>query len=384
MYRLLAINEFQALYEHRTDRPDQPIEPFAYLNDLLSIRSAAGFISFLKNHPQGLNELERSIAVDKEIETVHFRFPWGERFDFSEKVIMNAATGAGIDYLDAATDISGHYDELSAIQELSDRTHAFADKYGSEISNPELLEKYKALLDDAPEPDLYRMQFESLGYLVDRIEALLLLAASARGVGDVRQKFVYRKERCFPFQDREYPLVAFPYEAVLEVLPQGMMPGHMEDKLRNAKYLALQPVPQNWEEIDFSDDSRRFDEMGLEVKLIAIYDDPEEAITFAINDVVAFALTEWIAHFSSLQGVSNSYMTGLTMRSSKLNDIVLELANIIVEKRVGVCPVCGRPFVVKRKPGKSGRLNKKYCTDSCKVRDNAGSRKKGGGESPSA
>ena len=387
MYRLLAVNEFQALYEHRADKPDQPIEPFAYLNDLLSIRSAAGFVTFLKNHPQGLKDLERSSIIEHEIKMARYRFFWDSRFEYSEKVMMNAATACGVDYLDAATDISGHYDEVGAAQALGDRLHAFVEKYGRDaVMTQEMRDEYNSILDNAPKADLYRLEFDSLGHLVDRIEALLLLSASVRVETEIGKKFEYRKENCFPGlgHDDEQNIVAVPFEVILEVLPTGMMPGKMDYKLREAKYLALHSVPQDWEEIDYSDDPRRFDEMGLEVKLITIIEEPDIAIKVAINDIVAFALTEWVAHFSSMQGVSNSYTEGLTIRQSKMNDVILELANIVVERRVGICPVCNRPFVVKRKPGTNGKLNKKYCTDSCKVRDSAGSKRKGGSANNSA
>lgn len=383
MYRLLAVNESQALYVHRSDTPDQPVEPFSYLNDLLSIRSAAGFVSFLKNHPQGLKELEKSHTVDWEIKFSRLVSHFDTRFEFSDKVIMNAATACGVEYLDAMTDISGHYDEVSAEIEFSNRVRAFVDKYGRDATwTPEMEEEYATIWETSPKADLYRLEYRRLGYLTDRIEALLLLAASVKGDTELRKKFVIRQdEKMFSISERVGTYVAVPYETVLEVLPSGMSPSKMEDKLRKAskaKQIALLPIQQDWDEIEFSDDPRPFREMGLQIKLMTVFDEPEYSITLAINDIVAFALSEWIAHFASMQGVSSSYEKGLTIRESKMNDVVLELANIVVEGRIGVCPVCGRPFVVKRKPNAKGRLNKKYCTDSCKVRDSATSRRKGG------
>lgn len=234
-----------------------------------------------------------------------------------------------------------------------------------------------ALWDSSPKADLYRLVYSRLGHLVDRIESLLLLAASVKNDTRYRSRFHYRREALYKHDDEDL-LVAIPYETVLEVLPTGMTPSEMDKKLRKAKYLALIPVVQDWEELEFEDEPRPLSELNLEVKLHTVFEKPEVAIELAIKDVLAFALTEWIAYFGSMQGVSNSYNEGLTIRESKMNDVILELANIVVEQRVGLCPVCGRPFVVKRRPNAKGQLNKKCCTDSCKVRDSVTSRRKGG------
>lgn len=370
MYRLLAVNEFQALYEYRSDAPDQPIEPFSYLNDLLSVRSAAGFVSFLKNHPQGLRELERSHTLDWEVKLTRIRIPRSSRFDYSEKAIMNAATARGVDYLDAMTDTSGHFDEVSAHEELSNRLRTFVDKHGRDaVWTQELEAEYVSLWDGSPKADLFRLVYGSLGYLVERIEALLLLSASVKNDTRFRDKFQCRRESLYGHDGDEDLIVAVPYGTVLEVLPRGMFPSEMDDKLSKARYLALIPVVQDWEELELTDDPRPLSELNLEVKLSTVREEPEVAIELAIKDILAFALTEWIAYFSSMQGVSNSYHEGLTVRDSKMNEVILELANVVVEERVGLCPVCGRPFIVKRKPNAKGLLNKKYCTDSCKVRD---------------
>lgn len=86
-------------------------------------------------------------------------------------------------------------------------------------------------------------------------------------------------------------IVAVPYETVLEVLPTGMSPSEMDDKLRKARYLALIPVVQDWEELEFADDPRPLSELNLEVKLCTVYEEPEVAIELAVKDILAFALT---------------------------------------------------------------------------------------------
>ena len=58
---------------------------------------------------------------------------------------------------------------------------------------------------------------------------------------------------------------------------------------------------------------------------------------------------------------------GYRLYEQKSTEAVTELCHIISEGRMGICPVCERPFVVKRRPV-NGAINKTFCTSSCKVK----------------
>ena len=58
---------------------------------------------------------------------------------------------------------------------------------------------------------------------------------------------------------------------------------------------------------------------------------------------------------------------GYQLYEQNNNPVVSELCRIVSEGRMGICPVCDRPFVVKRRPI-NGVINKRFCTNSCKVK----------------
>ena len=62
MDRLLAVNEGMAVYYHDESTPSKKIDPFKYLNELLSIRSAKGLVSFLQQYPDELVIMHEATA----------------------------------------------------------------------------------------------------------------------------------------------------------------------------------------------------------------------------------------------------------------------------------------------------------------------------------
>ena len=62
MDRLLAVNEDMAIYYHDESTPAKKIDPFKYLNTLLSIRSAKGLVSFLQQYPDELVIMHEATA----------------------------------------------------------------------------------------------------------------------------------------------------------------------------------------------------------------------------------------------------------------------------------------------------------------------------------
>lgn len=62
MDRLIAINDKMAVYFHDRSIPTKRIDPFKYLNALLSIRSAKGLVSFLQQYPDELMVMHEATA----------------------------------------------------------------------------------------------------------------------------------------------------------------------------------------------------------------------------------------------------------------------------------------------------------------------------------
>ena len=107
--------------------------------------------------------------------------------------------------------------------------------------------------------------------------------------------------------------------------------------------------------------------------------DEKLATQDAAGCIISFVLAEWSHYYNKTDTMSFDVNFGYQLYEQKNNPVVTELCRIIAEGRFGICPVCDRPFVVKRRPT-NGVINKTFCTNSCKVKGFAERRSEEAGE----
>ena len=375
MDRLLAVNEGMAVYYHDESTPSKKIDPFKYLNELLSIRSAKGLVSFLQQYPDELvimheatafksdkdagyvvgnyrakrlkterskrglaygsgdqwKPLPKKEGVPTEDDTaepeessqepeVRKRTPM---YAYGETAIMNAASEYNVDYFDALTDLEKYTHYGEALEAWSKNFPSEGEQWTAEDAR-----QFYETTSARPKPDLRVVFFEEL----------------EGPMGLCRTVFPER------------------YIADLLPIPQAL---YALDNLHTDFYSHM-PTRLHLEE-----------EGG--VSFLAHTNDEKLATQDAAGCIISFVLAEWSHYYNKTDTMSFDVNLGYQLYEQKNNPVVTELCRIIAEGRFGICPVCDRPFVVKRRPT-NGVINKTFCTNSCKVKGFAERRSEEAGE----
>ena len=399
MDRLLAVNEGMAVYYHDESTPAKRIDPFKYINELLSIRSAKGLVSFLQQYPDELVIMHEATAFksDKDDGYVvgnyktkrikHARSKRGltygiddewkalpkkesESLDddsvdsegpeqehesrtrtpmyaFGETALLNAASEYNVDYFDALTDLEKYTNYGEALDAWSKRFPTETETWTAEDAK-----RFYEATYSRPKPDLRVVFFEELELLSLRLSAILEMAAVSYGLKDR----VVDDEVMFEFEHVNGPMglcrAVFPERYIADLLP-----------IPQALY-ALDNLHTDF----YSHATTRLhleDEGG--VSFLAHTNDEKLATQDAAGCIVSCVLAEWSHYYNKTDTMSFDVNFGFKLYEQNNNPVVTELCRIIAEGRIGICPVCNRPFVVKRRPI-NGVINKRFCTNSCKVK----------------
>lgn len=403
MDRLLAVNEAMALYYHDESLPTKQADPFKYLNALLSIRSAKGLVSFLQQYPEGLQTLHDVTAFkSKKGGYVVGRYPARElltarskrsalygktdrdawhhhadehahiekadvddardgktsgdeeeqdedgkaffsRLDFGQTAMMNAAAEINVDYFDALTDLEKYTHYGEALTAWRDGFRPTEGQWTKEDT-----EQYYKFKETMPKPELRLLFIPELEWLTRRLDAILMLGALSLGLAD--------GTGLFEFEHVNEPMglckTTIPDDLIANLLP-----------VREGLY-AIENLYSDF----YSHAPNRLhleDDEG--VYFVAHTNDEELATQDAAGVIVSFVLDEWSHYYNKTDVMSFDVNFGYRLYEQQNNEIVTELCHVVAEGRLGICPVCGRPFVVKRRPV-NGVINKRFCTNSCKVK----------------
>ena len=402
MDRLLAINEGMAVYYHDDATPTTRVDPFKYLNSLLSIRSAKGLVSFLQQCPNELVVMHEATAFKSEKDDGYvvgnysfkrlkhvrpkrgmqygqekknnggssnkdaqknnlggkteeettgrnveseeeIRRDFFSRFDFGVNAYINAAAMHNVDYFDALTDLEQftHYGDL--LETWKDSFPKSSEPWSAEENK----QFYEAAL-SRPKPALRVVFIDELVVLTRRLDAILELAALSQGV--------ISGEGLFEFEHVNGPMglckTTIPESFISNLLPVKEAV-YAIDNLHTDFY-SHQPT-----RLHFEDDEGLF--------FVAHTSDEKLAVRDLAGCIVSFVLSEWSHFYNKTDAMSFDVNFGYQLYERDDNPVVTELCRIVSEGRVGICPVCERPFVVKRRPI-NGVINKTFCTNSCKVK----------------
>jgi hypothetical protein len=388
MDKLLAVNEELAVYYHDETTPAKKIDPYKYLNELLSIRSAKGLVSFLQQYPDELVAMREVTAFKAEdgsfklgnYKATPFKTRRSKRgmlygiseyqedgakpeskdgageqaddaagqeehksfFDFGQTALMNAASEYNVDYFDALTDLEKYTHYGEALEEWKAAFPTSKTSWTKEDAR-----RFYEASASRPKPDLRIVLFRELEIVMLRVSAILELAAISHGTVKVAG---------FKFEH-----VNGPMELCRTVFPDRFISD-------------LLPIPQALYALDnlhtdfYSHAPTRLHlQDGGGVSFLAHTNDEELATRDAAGCIASFVLAEWSHYYNKTDALSFDINFGYRLYEQANNPVVTELCRIVSEGRAGMCPVCGRPFVVKRRPV-DGVLNKRFCTNSCKVK----------------
>lgn len=357
MDRLIAINERAAVYVRDPNAPQKKTDPFRYINDLLSIRSAKGLVDFLDNYPNGLHTRRNSGPIEEELHAM--QSPNG-KFAFGETAMLNAAAKRNVEYFDALVleELQGYTTTRDLEQLLKKDEDKFRDFYSQWTE--EETRHYHSLLMNLPPTELSIVSISSLESLVEKIETTLLIAALSHFEihGDLYTHFQLEKVLTMTRHvmvriDREWLSTLLPF--VSNAAGESEVK-HLLESIKEDTSMHHVGVSQGKD--------------GGAVVVVTPTQDLELGLRYAAGCVVAFLLSRWNHYFSSEEVFSYDIDHGYMFSTGYTDSIVLEWSNIIADHRFGVCPICERPFVVKRRPT-NDVASKTYCTNSCKVKGNA-------------
>lgn len=399
MDRLLAVNEGMAVYYHDESAPNKKIDPFKYINSLLSIRSAKGLVAFLQQYPDELVVMHEATAFKSEKDNgyvvgnyrakrlKHVRSnrglmygngekwrplpekaadsavddPMGNKvleqesedrdripmFAFGETAMMNAASEYNVDYFDALTDLEKYTHYGDALETWRKSFPAESEQWTAEDAK-----RFYEAASSRPKPDLRVVFFEELELLSLRLSAILDMAAVSHGLRDM----VVKDEVMFEFEHVNGPMglcrTVFPERFIADLLP-----------IPQALY-ALDNLHTDF----YSHAVTRLHlEEGGGISFLAHTNDEKLATQDAAGCIISFVLAEWSHYYNKTDTMSFDVNFGYRLYEQTNNPVVTELCRIVAERRFGICPVCGSPFVVKRRPV-DGVINKRFCSNSCKVK----------------
>lgn len=323
MLQLAAINENAAVYVRNEAMPDVRLDGFKYLNGLLSIRSASGLVEFLRDFPHLLrpsyNPAELPLVRDSiNVAEGHLKF--------SQPSMLNAAASCGVEYFDALMDVD----------------------FPPAKAGPTWGRK----------ADVYTLCIRDLEDLAERLGALLLMAAVSYGGRACEDAFSFDDGTGGPIEigGRAYATRLWVQQrAVAAMLPN-----------EDYSFFKAYKISDGYAGKD--DDAPAvliYDGFGDRVEFVSILD-REEAVREAAGVITAYALSAWLNRIGAVERVTYSGDGGFDRRDVEVGFVADALTKAVMERRVGVCQRCGKPFVSKKVLTGRG-TDKRFCTDSCKV-----------------
>lgn len=337
MYALIGVNTTKALFYRVPGEREMQVDGFECVNSLLQIRSAKGLLEHLRRFPFPIEQSFHALqsGYSRTIDSSH-------EFEYSEKSMQNAAYKLGIEYLDNMADLGNHLDVTDARMEWYDRLHEGIRK--------------------RPVADLYEIHFPRLEIMRQKVESLLLLAAASYGIGGgLAPSFSVVKMNNSSFCNME---VGLPLSCVRLLAPGFRV---LEDD-------ALGPFLREAREANgirvvepFTDKVSTIGNYVIENGKIVSYQPNDKPIERMAGALVAAALKTMLdASTSDRHIVFDGH--AYTESSSNSDPVLDALKQIIFDGRIGVCPVCGKPFVKKKRKDAEYQA-KTYCTDNCRVKN---------------
>ena len=333
MKKLLAMNSRMAIYSDNSVA-ERRLNSEDYIKKLLEIRSAKGLVSFLQENPGGLTYLHKMLDRTHLFDPPLYENLW---FRFSDKNILKALNdNSYVDFLDNATDaLDGHITEDEAI----------AASLKLWKKNP---------LAGEIESDLYESSVELLLWRRDRLSDLLKMAAAANGKCDPPLQ-------CEPLvTDTGDVTLRIPYAAFLTMLPYRVDEKRESDVVDDFIDMEIDDYIN-----DKGSDCFYWENDPSEKTIVATYPPFHDERDVA-GKLTAWALTAWRSWYTTENRIRFDTDRGFNIEKAHTDDMAQTIIEIVMNDRVGICEVCGRPFVASQHKA-DGSYYRKYCTNSCKT-----------------
>lgn len=382
MHELLGINSQFAQYyadDHGIETAEYNVDPHRYLKTLLSIRSPTSLIDFIRAFPVGLLEpISGNLpfaASPRLSPRRHFAFLDNQR------LVAKAAERRGVNYFNEAFPNAILIPGEEITRNCRKDEMRFIRSHNGRLSRSDknvLLNKRRT----AEVRRLSYLNFTDVASLQVCVEGLLRLAA------------VYYKRE--------------PYDAYITVdcPPMWSNPANVPWKNPSDVFVSLDLIrgalPPNdkayRDELELnralntycrkhSSDFTVFDKVvmtdrrpndwvveaghGDTAYFNSAFIDDADVLDDCVGLILAFALTRWAQKFSSPIVIEHRADGKFLIEQSRSDVIINELCKTIAEGRVGICRVCERPFIVKKKRAKVSSddpMRDMYCVGSCRVK----------------
>ncbi len=323
MLQLVAINENAAAYVRNEAMPDVRLDGFKYLNGLLRIRSASGLVEFLRDFPHLLRPSYNPAELPLIMKSANAA---EGHLKFSQAAMLNAAESCNVEYFDAMMDV-----ELPSAK--------LGPTWGREA-------------------DIYILYIKDLEDLAERLGALLLMAAASYGERACEDAFVFDNGADGPIEigGRAYATRLWVQQRAVA----AMLPGE------DYSFFKAYKISDGYAGKDDGAPALLiYDGFGDRVEFVSTLS-KEEAVMEAAGVITAYALSAWLNRIGAVERVTYSGDGGFDRRDVEVGFVADALTRAVMERRVGVCQYCGKPFVSK-KVLTGGGTDKRFCTDSCKV-----------------
>lgn len=386
MDKLVAINEHVAVFL-RDDEKAPELDTYGYLDGLLSIRSAYGFVEFLYKYPNGLLKKLPIYSVDHASEhQCDSAIPPA----YSANSLKNAIAKLNKKYKSKVVYYDESFDDrnISTIEKLSqassasnEEAYSLMKRLWEEDDEATRFDLFNELMDMIPADcsSLYSLDIDEVVHLHMQIQDILGLAIRGRksifeknegrfskkqtarivktSASEARQnKYVPFLLRCSSYEivqdgakNTRIGIFSFPFEALNALLP-GVELFDFEKYERLSAQLLDAGMPA------YDNENH---------KLIVKSYEGYTCFNEISGCIAAWLLSEWDSYYCKTPLVTFSTRYGFNERTVEPNIIIRKLKDIVVKGKFDSCTECRRPFVAKR-TNRNGTLCRETCTDNCK------------------
>lgn len=330
--KLIGVNEHAALYMVE-DKPAR-IDADAFIADLLDVRNAKHLIRLLIDHSDTITAYQDLRLSATNESAFHKKEPW-----FSEGHMRDAADSFHTTYPLYQSDLDGAQERFDSVSrsEIANRLGSHTDKM---ISADELL----SILHSSK----HEVVTVNLGQLHDtreRWESLLTFAAIGNGATP--------PNGFITSEDPQANVFRIHHEAIEKAMPNGVFRWweQLEDRKakRDGLYFGKHLHMRGYRDL-------------CVFNLVNTPNDPKSLLRVTCGSIAAEGINQWCGGYlggaSVWQEVEYDPDKGYYI--SDQTDLIIDaLRTLIVNDKVRLCLICGKPFIPKRK-------TKQYCSDVCK------------------
>lgn len=330
--RLVAVNQHTALYV--VEDKQGTIDAGGFISALLDVRNAKHLITLLIDYADTIT-VYRYLHSNQTAWDVGNPEPW-----FSEGSIRDGCDTLRVAYESKPNDVQGRFDSATTTMLMN------------KLDSVKSMEDLECVLHRAKRREVVTVNLDKLHDIRERWESLLTYAAIGGGVTPP-QGFITADEK-------NANALCIHHEAIERAMPEGRFDmweyftSHNNKTTREVGHEFGRGLHMN-----------RSHQLCV-FNLVNVPNDPQLLLRLTCGRIAADGINAWAVggglydRGGILQEVAFDPDKGFHVTDQ--TDLIIDaLRSVIVNDKVRLCPICGKPFIPQRK-------SRKYCSDSCKQR----------------